>query len=264
MAIIDCGGVAINVRVSGPDDGLPVVLLHALGTDLRLWDGLVPMLPASWRIARLDLRGHGGSAVPPAPYGMGALVRDVEQAMEALDMRAAVVVGVSLGGLVAQGLAVKRADLVRALVLSNTAAKIGTAQAWAERIALVETQGVAAIVPATIERWFAPAFRTTPEAQLWARRLAQTPVEGYLGCAAAISGADFYTPTAGLRMPVMTIAGDRDGSTPPDLVRETANLVPGAEFRLIRASGHLPCVDAPRAMAEALGDFVGGLLPQKI
>ena len=86
--------------------------------------------------------------------------------------------------------------------------------------------------------------------------LTRQPLEGYLGCAAAISGTDFYTPTSGLRLPTLGIAGDADGATPPDLVRETVDLIPGSTFRLIRGGGHLPCVDQPQAYAKALTDFL--------
>jgi len=256
MRMIDLDGLRLHVRDQG--EGLPVMFLNSLGTDLRLWDAVLPRL-AGIRAIRMDTRGHGLSDCPAPPYGMGALVRDAEGVLEALGVTGAVVVGCSLGGMMAQGLAVKRPDLVRALVLSNTAARIGTTAMWHERIAAVQAGGVAALSGPTLERWFPPAFRATPELAAWRNMLERTPVAGYVGCAAAIAGSDFYTPLSGLRLPLLAIAGSEDGSTPPDLVRETAGLVPGARFHLIREAGHLPMVDRPEAYATALGEFLAGL-----
>ncbi|MCW1933617.1 3-oxoadipate enol-lactonase [Pararhodobacter zhoushanensis] len=256
MVMADLGDVRLNYRLDGDPKGAPVVLIHALGTDLRLWDALVPLLPPGLLILRYSLRGHGESSVPPAPYSMGALVRDAERMMDHVGMRDALVVGLSIGGLIAQGLAVKRLDLVRAVVLSNTAAKIGTAGMWQQRIEAIKAEGLDSIADATLERWFARSFRQTPQALACRERLVSTPVEGYCGCAAAIAGTDFYTPTSGLRLPLLAISGSEDGSTPPDLVRETADLVPGSRFALIRGAGHLPCVDQPQAYAETLTQFL--------
>ena len=124
MALIYLDDIRLNAEVSGPEGGPAVVLLHALGTNLRIWDGVVARLPATCRVLRYDQRGHGASDVPEPPYTMGALIRDAERMMAHFGLKEAVVVGLSLGGLVAQGLAVKRLDLVRGIVLSNTAAKI--------------------------------------------------------------------------------------------------------------------------------------------
>ena len=138
----------------------------------------------------------------------------------------------------------------------NTAAKIGNADIWRQRIATLQAEGIEGIADATLERWFPRAFRERPEITGWRHMLTRTPLQGYVGCAHAISGTDFYTPTSGLRLPLLAIAGSEDGSTPPDLVRETAELVPGSRFHLIRGSGHLPCIDQPEAYAEALAGFL--------
>ena len=256
MRQVEANGIGVHVAEDGPADAPPVLFLHALGTDLRIWEGVVARLADRVRCVRLDMRGHGLSECPPAPYHMGALVSDAEAALEALDIQDAVVVGLSIGGLIAQGLAVKRLDLVRGLVLSNTAAKIGTREIWDQRIAAARAGGLAALTAPTLERWFPEPFRSGPDAALIRRLFERQPLEGWAGCAAAIAGTDFITPTSGLRLPTLAIAGDRDGSTPPDLVRETAELIPGARFHLIRGAGHLPCVDAPEAYASALQGFL--------
>jgi 3-oxoadipate enol-lactonase len=110
-----------------------------------------------------------------------------------------------------------------------------------------------------MERWFSKAFRATPDHLLWRNMMARQPEDGYLGCCAAISGTDFYTPTSGLRLPTLGIAGSEDGSTPPDLVRETIDLVPGSRFELMRRAGHLPCVEQPQEYAAILSRFLADI-----
>ncbi|WP_347312126.1 3-oxoadipate enol-lactonase [Defluviimonas sp. SAOS-178_SWC] len=256
MNILDLGDLHLHWREDGEPSGRPVVFANSLGTDFRMWDKLIPRLPQGLRLIRYDLRGHGLSACPTGPYSMGALIRDAERLLDALKVRDCVFVGLSIGGLIAQGLAVKRLDLVRAMVLSNTAAKIGTAQMWSDRIAAIRAGGIEAIGDAMMERWFSKTFRATPEMRAYRNMLTRQPVEGYAGCAAAISGTDFITPTSGLTLPTLAIAGSEDGATPPDLVRETSDLIRGARFHLIRGAGHLPPVDKPADYAAVLTGFL--------
>ncbi|MDJ0628754.1 MAG: 3-oxoadipate enol-lactonase [Rhodobacter sp.] len=256
MKIADLGDVRINYREDGDPGGAPVVFANSLGTDYRLWDPILPLLPPGLRLIRYDKRGHGLSACPPAPYSMGALIADTERLLDHLGVRECLFVGLSIGGMIAQGLAVKRMDLIRAMVLSNTAARIGTHQMWQDRIDAVKAGGIEALADPIMERWFSKAFRATPELTAWRNMLTRQPDEGYIGCSAAIQGTDFYTPTSGLTLPTLAIAGSEDGSTPPDLVRETAGLIKGSKFHLIRGAGHLPCVERPEEYARVLGDFI--------
>lgn len=256
MKIADLGGAQLHYRDDGDPQGPPVVFANSLGTDLRLWDAVVERLPKELRIVRYDKRGHGLSSCPPGPYPMGALIRDAETLLDRLEVRDCVFVGLSIGGMIAQGLAVKRFDQVRAMVISNTAAKIGTAQMWQERIDAVRAGGIEALADPIMERWFSASFRARPEIQLWRNMLTRQPVEGYVGCCSAIAGSDFFTTTSGLRLPTLAIAGSEDGSTPPDLVRETAALIPGSRFHLIKGAGHLPCVEKPGEYAEVLNEFL--------
>lgn len=259
MQIFDTGDVRLHYRVDGPEDGLPVVFANSLGTDMRLWDPVLPLLPKGLRLIRYDKRGHGLSSCPDGPYTMGALVSDVERLLDHLEVKECVFVGLSIGGMIAQGLATKRLDMIRAMVLSNTGAKIGTKEIWADRIAAVKKDGVESLADAVMERWFSGDFLKSPELELWRNMLVRGEDEGYAGCSAAISGTDFFTTTAALRLPALGIAGSEDGSTPPDLVRETIDLIPGSKFHLIRKAGHLPCVEQPQEYAQVLTDFLKGI-----
>lgn len=256
MQILQLDTVDLHYREDGAAEGRPVVFANSLGTDLRLWDKVLPLLPEGLRLIRYDKRGHGLSGCPRPPFTMGALVSDVEALLDHLDIRDAVIVGCSVGGLIAQGLAVKRMDQVRAMVLANTGAKIGTHEMWQERIDTVAKGGVEALADAVMERWFSKAFLATAELAAWRNMLTRTPGDGYAGVSAAISGTDFYTTTASLTLPTLAIAGSEDGATPPDLVRETAALVKGSRFELIRGAGHLPMVEKPGEFAEILVGFL--------
>lgn len=239
----------LRARLVG--DGPPIVLLHPLGLDGTVFDPLIELLPGH-RVLCPDLRGHGQSPVPPGPYNMGALIRDVERCMQAHTMTEAVVFGLSLGGLIAQGLAVKRLDLVRALVLSGTAAKFGQPGPWLTRAQTARTRGMRALAPDILTRW-------TPlgahDAALDAA-LRDTDPYGYAATCEAISGTDFYTPTSGLRLPTLGICGTLDASTPTDLMRETTNLVPGSDFHLIRQAGHLAPLTHATEVAALLQSFL--------
>lgn len=265
MTTTELNGIKLHYRIDGPDDGPPVLFANSLGTDLTLWDAVLPLLPEGLRLIRYDKRGHGRSEAPPAPYAMGTLVRDAEALLDHLAVKDCVVVGLSIGGLIAQGLAAKRLDLVRALVLSNTAAKISTREMWEQRSLAVREGGIEALADATMERWFTKSFRASPALAHWRDMMTSQPQQGYLGCCAAIAGTDFITPTSALRLPTLAIAGSDDGSTPPDMLRELADLIPGAQFHLIRRAGHIPCVEQPEAYARVLTDFLKsiGHLPEQ-
>lgn len=258
MQIAQLADIRTHYADEGPKDAPTVLFANSLGTDFRLWDGVVDRLPDTLRIIRYDKRGHGLTTAPDGPYFMGDLVKDAGRLLDHLAAKDVVVVGLSIGGFIAQGLAAERLDIVRAMVLSNTAAKIGTHQMWDERVAQVRAKGIEALADATMERWFSKAFRAeNPDTvEAFRNMMTRQPLEGYAGCAAAIGESDLYESTARLKLPTLGIAGSEDGSTPPDMVRETTDLVAGSKFHLIRGSGHLPCVDNPDTYADVLVGFL--------
>ncbi len=256
LAFAQCLDTKIAYRDEGSPTGRPVVFAHALGLDHSVWDALIPLLPQDLRLIRFDLRGHGASSTPPAPYAMGGLVRDAEGLLDQLQIRDCVFVGSAIGGMVAQGLAVKRLDQIRALVLANTGTKLGTKETWAKVIEETKAKGLGVRTQVDIDKIFSPAFRSTAAIAPWADLLGNQREEGFLGCAAAIAGTDFYTTTASLRLPSLVIACANDAITPADMVRELAELIPAAHFHLIRKSGHLPMIEQPLAFADALTGFL--------
>lgn len=249
-------GVDLHYADCGPQDGPVVMFANSLGTDLRVWDALLPHLPAGLRIILYDKRGHGLSEETPGPYSIDQLCDDAAGLIRHLDLSRVVFVGLSIGGLIGQSLAARHGDLLAGLVISNSAAKIGEAAMWRDRIATIRKDGLTAIGAATMERWFSPGFRASGAAAPWQRMLERQPLAGYAACCEAIAAADLRQSTAGLRLPVRLIAGSLDGATPPEIVAETARLIPGARLDLIEGAGHIPCVEAPDAYARILSDFL--------
>ena len=236
--------IAIHER----GEGAPVVLLHGEGLDASIWDDVA--LPG--QCLAVDLRGHGASEVTPPPYAMGALVRDVEAALDDRGVTGAVVVGHALGGMIAQALAVKRLDLVRGLVLTGSAAKRGTAAQWQAEAKAVALRGMEAVAAERAALW--TPRRGDPE-PLRARLRACDPL-GYRGACTAIAGTDLLAATATLRLPTLVLAGTEDRAVPPDLARETADLIPGAEVGLLRGAGHVASLDAPDALSTRITAFL--------
>lgn len=245
--------IRLNAELSGPATAPPVILIHSLGLDLSQWDAVLPHL-SRHRTLRLDLRGHGASDTPAAPYAMGTLIRDVERLMQHFALKDAVIVGAGEGGLIAQGLAVKRLDLVRAMVLIGSATRFANPAVWEGRLARLRTHGPD--LDAECAALLGPNWRGAATLEIVRTRLAATHPEGWEGVAAATATADFYQTTATLTLPTLVLAGVDDRKTPPDLQRETADLIAGADFHLLRGAGHLAMLTHPQDFAAALTAFL--------
>lgn len=249
----------MNIRIDGPDTGPTLVLANSLGTDLRLWDALLPLLPPALRVLRFDLRGHGLSDLGTAPC-IDDLADDAIAMIEAQAKGPVVMLGLSIGGQIAQSVAARRPDLLAGLVLSNTAAKLGTSETWAARIADIRAHGLEGIVDTVMQRWFTPAFCATPAVAVWRNMMLRCDLQGYIGCCQALAQADFTASTAQITLPTLVLAGDHDGASPPSVVRATADLIAGARFELLQDAGHLPHVEAPVAYASHLNAFLDEVL----
>lgn len=249
--------LVLHFADEGPAGAPAFVFVNSLGTDLRIWDKVAAQLSAGRRILRYDLRGHGLSEAPPAPYALDDHVGDLAALMDARGIKAALIVGLSVGGMIAMALARKRPELVRALVLSDTAHRIGTREMWDARISAVRQGGMAAIADTVLQRWFAAEFRANRPADFAGYRnmMIRTPVEGYVGTCAALRDADLTDAASKLALPALCLVGAEDESTPPDLVRSLAALLPGSGFAMIPAAGHLPCVEQPDIMARLISAF---------
>ena len=261
MKFANINGQVIHYADTGPQEAPAIVFSNSLGTDFRIWDAVTDRLESRYRILRYDKRGHGLSDAPPAPYAMSDHVGDVAALLERLNVSGAAIVGLSVGGMIAQGLAAARPDLVRAVVLCDTGHRIGTVESWNDRIEAVRKHGISGISGQILERWFSAAYRSdeNPDLAAYRNMLERMPVEGYVGTAAAIRDTDFTESTGQLKVPALCVVGDEDGATTPALVEELAGLIDGARFEIIPRAGHLPCIEQPVRLAGLIGDFLAEL-----
>jgi 3-oxoadipate enol-lactonase len=255
MAFASLGFGSLHFRDTGRRDGPAIVFVNSLGTDMRIWDGVVERLAADYRIVTFDKRGHGLSSVPDGPYSIDGLAKDVLDLADHLDLATFALVGVSVGGMIALRLAIDHPERLLAVVACDTAAKIGDADTWNGRIDIVRTSGMAALADAVLLRWFPESIRggRAEEIERWRDLLLLTPAEGYASTCAALRDADLTDELASIAVPTLVVVGDVDQSTPVALVRETAVRIPGARFEIIDQAGHIPSIDRPAQLAALIG-----------
>nr|WP_188826455.1 3-oxoadipate enol-lactonase [Brucella endophytica] len=243
---------------SGGKEKPVLVFINSLGTDFRIWNDVRARLGYDFTTLVYDKRGHGLSDIGETPYTIELLAQDLIALLEKLSIRRAVLCGLSVGGLIAQGVYTARPDLVAGLVLSNTAHKIGTAEMWNARIDTIMEYGLASILDATMPRWFTADYRKPDNAAYRGYRnmFVRQPLDGYAATCAALRDADFTDAAKRIAIPVLCIAGDQDGATPSALVQELASLISGVRFAEIPGSGHIPCVEQPDAYTALLRDFL--------
>ena len=259
MQAAKLNGVTLHYQVIGADEAKPtIVFANSLGTDQRIWRDVIVRLVGEAGIITYDMRGHGLSDLGQPPHTMEDHVGDLAALIDHLGGRPSIVCGLSVGGLVAQGLALSRPDLVQGLILCDTGMKIGDEALWLPRIETVEASGMGAIVEGTMERWFTRAFHDEhpDELALYANMLRRQPAEGYTGTARAILNADYRDRASTISVPTLCIVGDDDRATPPSLVRDLAQAIPEARFEVIKGAGHLPCVEQPAVMADMICAFL--------
>jgi 3-oxoadipate enol-lactonase len=258
MAFTRVNGIVLHHQVLDQADGPVLVFINSLGSDFRIWQDVVPAFTDRFRVVLYDKRGHSLSDSPPAPYTIDDHTDDLIALLEHLNIKKAALVGLSVGGMISQRLAVRSPERVQALTLCCTAAKIGTPELWAERIAAVENGGIEPIADNVLQRWFTPLFREThaDEVAGWRNMLVRTPAHGYAGTCAAIRDADLRPDAGRIKAPTLCVAGDQDGSTPADVVKGTADLIPGARFALIDGAGHIPCVEKPAVLSQLISQHL--------
>ncbi len=255
---IQINGIEIHAQVTG--QGPWVTLSHSLAADHGMWQPQVEALARHFTVLAYDIRGHGRSAAPPGPYSLEQLADDAEALLAHLGVQRTHWVGLSLGGMIGQVLALRHPDRLDRVVLADTNAQVPPAgQAmWAERAALAHSQGMAALVEATLARWFTPAFAPAePEAyRRTAEQIAATPAEGYAGCCAAISGLDTLARLPRLTHPALVMVGEQDMATPVSASQQIAQAWPGAELVVLPGAAHLSNLEQPDAFNRELLRFL--------
>jgi len=252
---VRANGIAMHVQVDGPAAAPVLVLLHSLGTSGHVWDAQARALAGPFRVVRPDLRGHGLTEVTAGPYGIAGLAADVLAVLDALGIGQAHVGGLSIGGLVAQGVAHQAPGRVASLILCSTALALPPAQGWRDRAALVRAGGIAAVVDAVMARWVTPGFMGDAAAVGLRQMLLRTAPEGYAGAAEAIAGADLSADTAGLQLPALVLVGDRDEATPPASARALCDAL-GGSLVVLPGAAHIPTVEAADGVTAAIRGFL--------
>jgi 3-oxoadipate enol-lactonase len=237
-----------------------VVLSHALGCDLTMWDDLANQLAADCRVIAFDHRGHGSTDAPDSMYSMADLADDAARLLRELDTGPVVWVGLSMGGMVGQELALRHPSLVRALVLANTTSGYPEAarQVWEQRIATVREQGIEAIADAVMARYFHDRFRAehAPIVAHFRRRLVTTDPVGYVGCCNAVGKVDTTARLGQIAVPTQVIAGELDQGTPVAMAQTLADAIPGARLTVLKDASHLSAIEQPEAFAEVVTGFI--------
>jgi 3-oxoadipate enol-lactonase len=256
MRFVKANGLVIHYCDQGRRDGPALVFINSLGTDFRIWNAVAEILAPDFRVITYDKRGHGLSESGPDKNDMAGYARELMGLLDSLGVGRATIVGLSIGGLIAQELYRHSPERVAALVLCDTAAKIGTDEVWDQRIAQVERGGIEAIADSVLERWFTGHFRAARSIELAGMRamLTRTPRQGYLAACGALKQADLRPYAGRIQAPTLCLVGDEDGSTPVALVKETAALIPGSRFEIIEGAGHLPNVEKPEIVAKLVAE----------
>jgi len=238
-----------------------LVFINGIGTDHRIWDGVLAALPAPFSALCYDLRGQGLSELGQSHYDVARLSLDLELLLERVGAASVVPIGFSLGGLVAQQFALAHPARVRGLGLIATATRIGSAEVWRQRAEQVRRGGLASVASSVMDRWFSAAFRELQPQVVRGYRtlLERADAASYLAALALLGETDLSAGLAQLSVPALVVAGGADLATPPEQVRQFAERMGGAQFRVLAGAGHLLSVEQPEALARCIADFVEGL-----
>lgn len=257
MPLLQLDQTQIHYRFDGPEDAPVLVLSNSLGTTLDMWAPQMPALSRRFRVLRYDSRGHGRSGAPAGPYDIARLGRDVVALLDALEIPRARFCGLSMGGMTGMWLGVHAGERLDALVLCNTAARIGTAAQWNARIGRVEADGMAAVADAVVERWFTPGFIAAhpDEVRPLRHMLTESPPAGYAACCAAVRDMDLRDALPRIGVPTLVIAGTHDGATPAADGVAVAEAIPGATYVELDAA-HLSSVEQAEPFTAAVLDFL--------
>lgn len=240
-------------------EGPFVVLSHALGADLHMWDGVAALLARAHTVLRYDQRNHGGSERIAGPLTMQQLADDAaELIVREAEGEPVHFVGLSMGGMAAQSLAPRHGKLLKSVVIANSAAHYPDAAPWRARVQTVREQGMGAIAAGAVARWLTPEYVATPEGAAAARRLDETlrrtDAAGYIACCEAVAAIDFRDSNRRIGVPALVIAGTRDEATPPAMSGAIEAAIPKASLATLEAA-HLSAVERPVEFTGLLIDF---------
>jgi 3-oxoadipate enol-lactonase len=256
---IHANGIDIDYRIDGPEGAPWLVFSNSLATSTAMWDDQAAALKDSFRVLRYDQRGHGGTDAPAGRYPFDTLLDDALALLDALSIAKTHFAGLSMGGATALGLAERAPHRFDRIVVCDSPCRSTpqSNQQWEERIAVAQKQGIEALVEPTIARWF-PAdtvAKNPPHLDKVRAMIRTTPLNGFIGCAAALADHDYASGAAALKRPVLFMVGEKDGAAPAAM-RDLSQKVPGSHFVELPGAGHISNMDRPAEFTRAIRDFL--------
>jgi 3-oxoadipate enol-lactonase len=252
-------GITINYQVDGAEGAPWLVFSNSLATSLAMWDEQAAALKDSFRVLRYDQRGHGKTDAPSGRYPFDTLLADALGLLDALSIEKAHFAGLSMGGATALGLAERHPERFDRIIVCDSPCQStpASSQQWEERIVIAQKDGIEALVEPTVSRWF-PAeavAKNPPHLDKVRAMIRATPVNGFIGCAAALAAHDYASAVATVTRPVLFMVGEKDGATPAAM-RVLSEKLPGSPFVELAGAGHISNMDRPAEFTRAIRDFL--------
>jgi len=246
--------IDVHHRVDGPPAAPVLVLSHAMGTSMAMWEPQMARLSRAFRVVRYDHRGHGRSPVPLGPYQLPDLGRDLLTMLDRLELARVSFCGISLGGMVGLWFAAHEPARLDRLVVCCAAPRMPHPEDYAARAAKVRRDGMASVADAVLARWFTSSFIASRPDTVESIRgmLASTPTEGYAATCEALAAMDQREDLQRVAAPTLVMAAEHDQSTPPEQSREMAERIPNARFAMIPAAAHLASIEQPEAVTNQI------------
>ena len=236
------------------------MLSHSLSSSLVMWNPQLDALESNFKVLRFDTRGHGDSDAPEGKYTLELLAEDAVALLDALEIEAVHFVGLSMGGMIGQNLALDHGQRLKSLALCDTAAIVldEDQPKWQQRIAAAREKGMQSLVEESLERWFTPEYlkQNPPLVDLIRRQILATPVSGYIGCSEAIRGLDNLKRLTGIDVPTIIIVGEEDPGTTVAVSAAMQERISGSKMVVLPSARHLSNIEQSGAFNEALIDFL--------
>lgn len=258
MEFVSANGISMSVEVMGSPNGSTVMFSNSLAADMEMWREPAVRLAEKFNVILFDARGHGSTEATQGDYTLSMLGQDVLSLMDCLEMEKVHFVGLSLGGMIGQWLAVNAQERLQSLTLCATFSQADPV-IWEQRVDAVRSMGVEPVADATLQRWLTEPFRRAESAKTddVRKMILRTSMDGYAGCAAAIRDMDIADYPQRINVPTLVIAAEQDPSSPPHVMKQIHEQITGSEYELIRDAAHVFTVEQPEETARIIGAFIG-------
>ena len=259
--IVNVGEIQINYEISGNPKGPVVAMSHSLGSSGIMWKTQLPLLEPLYQVIRIDTRGHGGSSAPDAEYSMDELVADAIGFLDRLEIDRFHWVGLSMGGMIGQGIGIQHPNRLLSLSLCDTMSRVPEEllPVWVNRVETCERFGMQAMVDSAMERWFTEDYRNRPPTRAFEevkQQVLDTPLSGYIGCCHAIMNFNFLDQLKEIQTPTHIIVGDQDLATPVSESRAMHERIRGSTLEIIPGAAHFSNIEQSEAFDHSLSTFL--------